>query len=240
LLTVINGNCHLLRTKLDEHDPRQSFAAAIYAAGSQAAKLMRQLLMFSRGIPQQPEVLDIKQIIEQSLEMWQKVVGKSVEVIVDCADNLWPIMADRSQIEQVLLNLILNARDAMPTGGCIRVKAANLELPLPTVQNSVGMPTDGRKAGRFVQISVEDTGLGMSDKVRSRIFEPFFTTKSIGEGTGLGLPMCHGIVRQTGGWIDVRSEVGRGSTFSVVLPSNTQSTLGPKEVREEAAAAGLP
>jgi signal transduction histidine kinase len=179
-------------------------------------------------------------VIDQSAEIWHKVVGDKIQVSLECADDLWLVIVDRSQIEQVLLNLVLNARDAMPNGGRILVKAYNHELPLTADRRLDGMSHDRDKRGRFVQVSVEDTGTGMSDKVRARIFEPFFTTKKVGEGTGLGLPMCHGIVRQAGGWIEVRTEVGRGSTFCIVLPASSNITQVPVDSRTQAAVADSP
>jgi len=220
LLTVINGNSHLLRTSLEANDPRQGLAAAIHAAGAQAAKLTRQMLAFSRGGPQQSDAVDINRMIAQSLETWRQVVGEGIEVVCDCSENLWPVVADRIQIEQVLLNLILNARDAMPEGGQIRVTASNHELPRPSDEATLSHS----ERARFVKVSVEDTGTGMTENVQARIFEPFFTTKKVGQGTGLGLAMCHGIVRQSGGWIDVRSQPNQGSTFSILLPSSTNAT----------------
>jgi two-component system cell cycle sensor histidine kinase/response regulator CckA len=219
LLTVINGNCHLLRTKLAENDGSHVFAAAIHAAGTQAAKLMRQLLMFSRGVSQEPAVLDVNQMVKQSGEIWQQVVGEKIEMVMDCEENLWPVVADRGQIEQVLLNLVLNARDAMPEGGRIVVKTRNAELPPAGGDSPHSVETGKQELSRFIQISVDDTGVGMPESVRTRIFEPFFTTKKFGQGIGLGLPMCHGIVKQSGGWIDVSSKPGCGSTFFVTLPS---------------------
>jgi two-component system cell cycle sensor histidine kinase/response regulator CckA len=219
LLTVINGNCHLLRSKLVANDARQVFAAAIHAAATQAAKLMRQLVMFSRGVSQKPGVLDMNQLVKQSGEIWRQVVGEKIEIVLDCADNLWPVVVDRGQIEQVLLNLVLNARDAMPEGGRIVVTTRNAEIPPAGGDSFDGVDFGNRERSRFIQISVDDTGIGMPESVRTRIFEPFFTTKNIGEGSGLGLPVCHGIVKQSGGWIDVSSKPGRGSTFFVTLPS---------------------
>ncbi|HEY2415361.1 MAG TPA: PAS domain S-box protein [Pirellulaceae bacterium] len=237
LLTVINGNCHLLRTKLAEHDPSHVFAAAIHAAGTQAAKLMRQLLLFSRGVSQEPAALDVNQMVAQSGEIWRQVVGEEIEMVVDCGENLWPVVVDRGQIEQVLLNLVLNARDAMPDGGRIVVKTRNTEKP-PAGGDSPGdNDSDNQKPSRFIQISVEDTGVGMSESVRARIFEPFFTTKSIGQGIGLGLPMCHGIVKQSGGWIDVSSKPGRGSIFFVMLPSKPSVNQAHAEQLAASAAA---
>jgi two-component system cell cycle sensor histidine kinase/response regulator CckA len=228
LLTVINGNSHLLRTNLEHNDPRHGFAAAIHAAGAQAAKLTRQLLMFSRGMPQQPEAVNLNEIIRQSMEMWRQVVGQKIEFECNCDENLWQVVVDRSQIEQVLLNLILNARDAMPDGGHISLQTVNREVA-------------HLQTGKFVQVLVHDTGAGMSESVRARIFEPFFTTKNVGQGTGLGLPMCHGIVQQSGGWIDVNSEPGRGSTFSVMLPSNREITAAAaQQMAEGTVTAGSP
>ncbi len=230
LLTVINGNCHLLRSKLGENDPRNVFAAAIHAAGVQAAKLMRQLLMFSRGISQEPAVLNINQLIESSGEMWRQVLGRKIEIVLDYGENLWPVVVDRGQIEQVLLNLVLNARDAMPEGGRIVVKTRNAEIQPSNGDFSSDTESDDDGPSRFIQIIVEDNGAGMSENVCARIFEPFFTTKKVGQGTGLGLPMCHGIVKQSGGWIDVASKPGSGSTFIVTLPSQPTINPGPEEI----------
>jgi signal transduction histidine kinase len=237
LLTVINGNCHLLRTKLAEHDPNHVFAAAIHAAGTQSAKLMRQLLMFSRGVSQEPETIDVNQLVEQLGEIWRQVVGHKIELVVDCAENLWPVVVDRSQIEQVLLNLVLNARDAMPGGGRIVVKTRNAEMPQSNGESSSDTKSGNHQPSRFIQIIVEDTGVGMSESVHARIFQPFFTTKNVGQGIGLGLPMCHGIVKQSGGWIDVSSKPGCGSTFLVTLPSKPNVNQAPAEDLAASAAA---
>jgi PAS domain S-box-containing protein len=227
LLTVINGNCHLLRGKLAENDSNHVYAAAIQAAGSQAAKLMRQLLMFSRGVSQQPALLDVNQMIEQSGEIWRQVVGEKIDIVMNYAENLWPVVADRRQIEQVLLNFVLYARDAMPDGGRIVIKTRNAEMEQSAGDMSSDAETGNHEPSRFIQISVEDTGIGMTESVRARIFEPFFTTKNVGQGTGLGLPMCHGIVKQSGGWIDVSSQPGCGSTFTITLPSQPNMSTKP-------------
>lgn len=214
LLTVVNGYSELLLANRGAEHPDFDALSAVRDAGKRAAALVKQLLAFSRGQPMQPTVVQVNEILEQMHLFARRMLSSDVELILDCAADLSPILADRTQIEHVVLNLIVNARDALPTGGRITLQTRNVIL------TAVG---DGRfpslRPGRYVQLVIADDGCGMAPDVQQRIFEPFFTTKEVGRGTGLGLPMVHGIVKQSGGQIDVDSEFGDGTTFTILLPA---------------------
>jgi signal transduction histidine kinase len=201
LLTVISGSCAALTKVTAAGDPRGELLAQIEVASKRAAALTRQLLAFSRRQTLKPRVIDLNQIILNLEPIIRPLLGDGIVLRSTLEPTLPAITADPTQIEQVVLNLVVNARDAMPGGG---------ELVLETAR-AAEKPT-------YVRLSVRDTGSGMSPEVRSRIFEPFFTTK--GKGTGLGLSTVHGIVHQSGGFISVESEVGAGTTFRVYLPSS--------------------
>lgn len=214
LLTVVNGySRHLLDKATSDHSVHVGLTA-IHEAGQRAASLVRQLLAFSRGQASQPVVLNLHDVILQNENLLRQLLAKQIHLAILCEPDLAPIRVDRSQMEQVLMNLVVNARDAMPQGGCLTIRAGNLQLS----ERRIGVGCDLRP-GRYVRISVADTGHGMTDDVKAKIFEPFFTTKEVGKGTGLGLPVVHGIVQQNGGQIEVTSEVGEGSCFSILLPA---------------------
>lgn len=214
LLTVVNGYSGLLLANRGAEHPDFDALSAVRDAGNRAAALVKQLLAFSRGQPMQPTVVQVNEILEQMQLFARRMLPSNVELILDCAADLSPIFADRTQMEHVVLNLIVNARDALPAGGRITLQTRNVIL------TAVG---DGRfpslPPGRYVQLVIADDGCGMAPDVKQRIFEPFFTTKEVGRGTGLGLPMVHGILKQTGGQIDVDSEFGDGTTFTILLPA---------------------
>jgi PAS domain S-box-containing protein len=228
LLTVINGYSEMIFRKLKEGDPLRSSADQICKAGARAADLTRQLLAFSRKQVTQPTPLDLNAVVADSLGMWERLLGKNVQLVTRLSPALGQVMADAGQIHQVLLNLVVNARDAMAAGGTLVIETSNFEnVPYAAANpDAVGGP--------HVLLAVSDTGIGMDSETRRRIFEPFFTTKPMGEGTGLGLSTAFGIVQQSGGWIDVYSEPGMGSTFKVYLPriqapqtaANSQSPAG--------------
>jgi two-component system cell cycle sensor histidine kinase/response regulator CckA len=216
LLTVINGHSRLLLEQAAADAPQRDGLTAIDEAGRRASALVRQLLAFSRGQAPQAELLDLNQVTRQAESLLRRVLGVRIELCLRLAATLDPIRADPSQIEQVLLNLVVNARDAMRGDGTLTIEtsAANLAATPSAVQADAARD-------RFVRLSVADTGEGMSSDVVARLFEPFFTTKEFGKGTGLGLSVVHGIVTQCGGYIDVKSELGAGSTFTILLPAAT-------------------
>jgi PAS domain S-box-containing protein len=213
LLTVITGYGELVANGLGENEPHRAGLEAILAAARRASQLTRQLLAFSRRQVLQPKVIDIGAALADMQKMLHRLIGEDVELVVRVAGDLGAVKVDVGQLEQVILNLAVNARDAMPAGGRLAIEAANRELDglTPTVRGEL-------HPGRWVAVRVSDTGEGMDESVKSRLFEPFFTTKPVGQGTGLGLATVYGIVTQSGGFMDVESAPAAGSTFSVYLP----------------------
>jgi PAS domain S-box-containing protein len=215
LLTVILGCSELAMASLPAAAKEaRDHVAAMRDAGERAAALTRQLLAFSRKQLLEPKVLDLNDVVAGSEKMLRRLIGEDI-VLATVLDSALPkVRVDPSQIEQVILNLVVNARDAMPAGGNLRIETRVDVLP--------SLPSNGHEespSGPYVRLSVRDTGCGISPEVQPRIFDPFFTTKGPGRGTGLGLAMVYGIVKQSGGWIDVTSEVGAGTTFDVYLPA---------------------
>jgi two-component system, cell cycle sensor histidine kinase and response regulator CckA len=213
LLTAIKGFTELLLLDFDEMDPRRAFATEIQGAATRAAGLTRQLLAFSRRQVLQPEVLDLNATIREIERMLQRMVGEDMSIVCALDDRLGRVKADPGQLEQVLMNLVVNARDAMPNGGEVRISTSNAELTEADAQVYPYV-----EPGDFVVLEVRDTGHGMSREIQDRVFEPFFTTKEQGKGTGLGLSMVYGIVKQSGGYIWLESEPGEGTTFRIYLP----------------------
>jgi PAS domain S-box-containing protein len=213
LLTVILGHCEVLLDDLDPADPRQAGLAEIQKAGASAAGLTRQLLAFSRKQIIQPTLLDLNGVVNDMRAMLDRLIGEDVNVVLRVRADLPLVKADRGQIEQIVLNLVVNARDAMPKGGTLAIETANIELDEHYVATHPSV-----KPGPYVALTVTDTGTGISPSVQARLFEPFFTTKEVGKGTGLGLATVHGIVMRGGGSVNVYSEVGRGTSFKVYLP----------------------
>ncbi|HYD51269.1 MAG TPA: ATP-binding protein, partial [Gemmatimonadaceae bacterium] len=213
LLTAILGHVDLIRGDV----PPQSRLAAdldiIERAAVRGADLTRQLLAFSRKQVLQPVVLDLNAIIAESEPLLRRVVGDTVAMELDLGAGVQPVRADRGQLEQVVMNLALNARDAMPHGGTLTIRTERALVSAADAA-SRGLATEGE----YVRLTIADTGTGMSDAVRIRVFEPFFTTKDVGKGTGLGLATVYGIVQQSGGAISVESSVGMGAVFTVLLP----------------------
>ena len=187
-----------------------------------AATLTRQLLAFSRQQMLQPQVLDLNLVIEEVQRMLTRMIGTDIQLTFEPSRELWPVRADRGQIEQVLMNLGGNARDAMPEGGSLTIRTANR-----IVSPADSAALEGLGVGPYVVMSVTDTGVGMPEHVRRHIFEPFFTTKAQGEGTGLGLATIYGIVKQSGGGIYVESEENKGATFNIYLPPHLAATSSP-------------
>lgn len=226
LLTIINGSTQLALERVLAGDALRPELEEVLRAGEKAASLTRQLLAFSRKQVLQPRVLGLAGVVDAIQPMLRRLIGEDVEVVVTPPRGADTVEADPSQVEQVLVNLAVNARDAMPRGGRLTVGVREVARDAPP------------HAGRWVVLSVGDTGAGMDGPTRVRIFEPFFTTKPVGEGTGLGLSTVLGIVEQSGGFVEVESEVGRGSTFHVHLPWSPEPAKAPQALPGLAAARG--
>jgi PAS domain S-box-containing protein len=215
LLTVISGNCDLLLSDTSADDPTRGPLTDIRIAGERAANLTRQLLAFSRRQILEPRLVDVHEVVTGIEQMLRRLLGEDVEVLTNlAADESW-VKVDPGQLEQVVMNLAVNARDAMPRGGRITIGTQNI----PSSDSFDLEETAGRQLRPKVAISISDTGSGIAPEVKARIFEPFFTTKGVGKGTGLGLATVFGIVKQSGGEVTVESEPGEGATFTVTLPS---------------------
>ncbi len=217
LLTAINGFATLIQNELSSADPLQELVDKILQSGGRAADLVRQLLAFSRKQVVRPQVLNLNTVVANMDKMLQRIIGEHIELETVLTPDLWSIKADPSQLEQIIVNLAVNASDAMPDGGQLTIETANVIID----QDYAAEHLDAQP-GEHVLLCVSDTGTGMSEEVRSHIFEPFFTTKEVGKGTGLGLATVFGIVKQSNGHIWVYSEPGHGSDFRVFLPRVTQ------------------
>ncbi len=213
-LTVISVHSQLLRRHLDDGHPLHQYAEELRKAVERATALTSRLLTFSRQPVQQPIVLDLNTVIADLAPMLRRLIGEEIDLVIREAPDLGRVHADPGQIEQVLLNLAVNARDAMPQGGQLAFETANLEVDERYMHSYPGV-----HPGPYVRLAVSDTGSGIDAVTQSRLFEPFFTTKGPGKGTGLGLFIVYGIIRQSHGHIFVDSALGRGSTFTILLPS---------------------
>ncbi|MBN2425919.1 MAG: response regulator [Calditrichaceae bacterium] len=218
ILTVINGYTELMRMRLDEKDPIFTNLGEVKKAGKRAEILTRQLLAFSRKQVLQPVVLDLNSVIHGLEKMLLRLITENIEMITLLEPVVGKIKADPGQIEQVIMNLVINARDAMPKGGKLTIETKNVTYRDPFVWEETRI-----EPGEYVMLAIRDTGLGMNEETLEHIFEPFFTTKKEGEGTGLGLSMVYGIVKQSDGFIKVDSEPGKGSVFRLYFPC----TKGP-------------
>ncbi len=213
LLTVINGYCDLTLLKLDSNDPLRNNIDGVNQACDHAAGLTRHLLAFSRKQVLKPEVLSLNTVLSEMCRMIPPLIGEDIELLIDLCPHLGRVKADPGQIEQILVNLAVNARDAMPSGGELAMKTTNVIL-----DDELASKFESVQSGRYVLLTVSDTGHGMSSETLQQAFEPFFTTKEIDRGTGLGLSTVYGIVKQSGGYVSVESEVARGTTFKIYLP----------------------
>ena len=226
LLTAIIGYTDLLLMDLPEGELAHREVLEIRKAGDRAASLTRQLLAFSRRQVLQPKVLDLNQVVTDMEKMLRRLIGENIELVTSLADDLGYVRADPGQIEQVIVNLAVNARDAMQNGGRLILVTSKMEI-----DENYASRHDPVQPGSYVILAVTDTGVGMDEHTMSRLFEPFFTTKEVGKGTGLGLATVYGIVKQSGGYIWAYSEVGRGTTFKVLLPGEEAiAELEEKEV----------
>jgi PAS domain S-box-containing protein len=223
LLTIIHLGTQLLERQILPEDPLWKLVQDIREAGNQGASLTRQLLSFSRQEVIRPRVLKLSQVVTDLSRMLQRVLGEDIRLATVLADGLWSIQADPAHIDQVIVNLAVNARDAMPGGGVLTIETANVVLD----EAYAALHVDAQP-GEHVLLVVSDTGIGMGDEVKARIFEPFFSTKERGQGTGLGLATVFGIVKQSDGHIEVYSEVGQGTTFKIYLPRIREAEALPE------------
>ena len=237
LLTVINGYSNIVMRGLDEQDPVRPKIEQIRKAGKQAAELTQQLLAFSRRQITQPRPLDLNSLIEESGEIFRSLLGENIELACVPGHPLGLVMADPGQMHRVLMNLLVNARDAMPNGGKVSIRTHTINVTAESAQENPDVTP-----GPAVVLVVSDNGAGMDEQTRARLFEPFFTTKEPGKGTGLGLSTVYGIVKQSGGWIAVRSAKGLGTSFSIHLPciidaepEITARTISPAPAYEHSA-----
>ena len=229
LLTAIMGYTQLGIIGLAPGDPVCSDLEAVLRSAERASKLASQLLAFSRQQVSEPKAFDLNQLILNSGKLLQSVFDKDVEFVILLSPDLDLVSADPNQIDQVLMNLAVNARDAMPTGGKLAIETTNLDVDQHQADWWNCPP------GKYVSLTVNDNGIGMSEEVKRRVFDPFFTTKELGKGTGLGLAICYGILKQNGGHIEVDSEIGNGTTFKIFLPSSTHEvSLLPQNREQEA------
>jgi PAS domain S-box-containing protein len=213
ILTAITGYADLLLEDLGATDPRRQDADEIHKAADRAAGLTRQLLAFSRQQVLQPTVIEVNKLVGDLEKMLRRLLGEDVELTTRLAPTTGRVKADPGQLEQVIMNLAVNARDAMPTGGKLTLETGNMDL-----DESYATDHYPARAGPFVMLAVSDTGIGMSEETQAHMFEPFFTTKEKGKGTGLGLATVYGIIKQSGGFVWVYSELGHGTTFKLYLP----------------------
>jgi two-component system, cell cycle sensor histidine kinase and response regulator CckA len=227
LLSIILSYSAMMMEALSPEDPLRADAEQIAIAGQRARDLTRQLLAFSRRQMMRPEVLDLAEVVRGVEPMLRRVLGEDVELTISLAQPTPLIKADPGQIQQIIMNLVVNARDAMPEGGQLWIETAEIELDEERVRGHVGA-----RPGRHVQLTVSDTGVGLDEETRARIFEPFFTTKPRGKGTGLGLSTVLGIVQQSGGHVQVVSTPDEGASFRVFLPCTTEARTPPPPVRE--------
>lgn len=223
ILMAISGNLQLMKRRVDADNPIQKYMQVIDDSARRAADLTRQLLGFSRKQIIAPKPLALNQVVSDLLQMLKRLIGENIRVKTQLADGLWPVLIDRSQVEQIVMNLTVNARDAMAEGGTLLIESANVSLSAEYARQHMGV-----EAGEYVCLSISDTGCGIDAEAQKLIFEPFYTSKPQGQGTGLGLSMVFGIVKQNKGNIYVYSEPGKGTTFRIYLPRTRQQVSSEK------------
>jgi nitrogen-specific signal transduction histidine kinase len=219
LLTVISGYTALLLAKRPPADPASVGLTEVQNAAAKGAELTEQLLAFSRRRLHQPEVLNLNTLVEHDASMLGRTLGENIELVTSLDPSLGLVRADPGQISQIILNLAVNARDAMRGGGKLTIASSNASLSAEPASIVPGVPP-----GEYVQLTITDTGTGMTERVLDHLFEPFFTTKEPGKGTGLGLSIVYGIVRQSGGYIKVETQLGRGTSVRIFLPRTQQES----------------
>ncbi len=228
MLTPIMGFSDLILSKFELDETQRLYIEEIRKSAQRAALLTRQLLAFSRRQFLSPEILHIDKVISDIGEMLKRLLGEDIELEIRFEKDLWPCKADKTQIQQVIMNLAINARDAMPRGGKLKIKAENV-----LIDREYTEVHPEAKTGNFILITIEDTGIGIDKEIMKYVFEPFFTTKPAGQGTGLGLSVVYGIVKQHGGWINLYSEKGKGTSFKIYLPAHLDADKGVKSKEEE-------
>ncbi len=233
VLHIIGGNVQLMQVMSGTSERMQARLKSMQSAVDRGAKLSSQLLSFARRQPLQPVVVNLQRTLHEMDDLLQRALGESVQIVMRTDGALWNTQVDRGQLENVVLNLAINARDAMPHGGVLTIELANATVGGENLRRMVDVT-----AGDYVRLSVSDTGTGMSAEVRAVAFEPFFTTKPVGQGTGLGLSMAYGFVKQSGGHIQLESEPGRGTSVIIYLPRSLQAALPARAMREATAEGG--
>ena len=223
-LTIIHLSTQLLKRRLRPEDPLWEYIHQIEDASRRAANLTKQLLSFSRQEPIEPKVVNLNQVVGELSRMLQRIIGEDIELVTTLEEDLWPVYVDPSQIDQAIINLVVNARDAMPRGGKLTIETANVVLSQADAARHVDL-----QPGDYVRLTVSDTGIGMDAEIQEHIFEPFFTTKEREQGTGLGLSTVFGIVKRHKGHILVESAVGQGATFEIYLPRTDQGDMSAVE-----------
>lgn len=218
LLAVMKGSAEMLRSDMPDDDPRRADAEVILETAHRGAKLVRRLLAFSRSQPMEPQPTDVDALLENLGEMLRRLLGGGVRLSLDLAEGLPQVVVDPGQVEQAVVNLVVNARDALPRGGTVTIRTRLAALP----SGAGRLPPDGEPGTPVVAVEVVDTGTGMDEATLSQIYEPFFTTKPPERGSGLGLPTVYGIVHQSGGWVEVESAPGRGTRFSLYFPTTAR------------------
>ena len=221
LLTIIIGYSDMMLDQFVSGDPMRAYMTEIKGAGERAVGLTRQLLAFSRQQVLAPQVLDLNTLIANLTKMLKRLIGEDIDLVFNAGPSPATVKADPGQIEQVLMNLAVNSRDAMPRGGKLTIETSHVQVDEAYSSTHFSMP-----AGPYVMLAVSDTGCGMDKDTQAHMFEPFFTTKEQGKGTGLGLATVYGIVKQSGGYIWVYSEPGAGTTFKIYLPAVKDAPRG--------------